>query len=180
MGSTSRVVSLVIALVIGVVLGHVLWPPKPKEAPQFQQGFAGANAVYIGPEAKDVNPAMLVIAVEDDPVVYWKPWLPNQGYTLGITFDSKDYPAKSKGEPPFEKGQNGKPQQIPCPNGTCFSYHLNKNVVALFNDSNDLPCPPDMPPPPPGHKPYTQCLDYKYSQTLNGTTEDGRIIIVKP
>ncbi len=179
MGTSSRVF-LVLALVVGILIGHFLWPSKQKEVARFDRGIAGANAVYVGPTAKDVNPAMLVVSVDENPVVYWKPWLPGQGHTVGITFEEKNYPAKANDEPPFESGQKGKSQQISCPEGTCFSYHLNKNVVALFSSSNDLPCPADLPPPPPGHKPYTQCLDYKYSQTLDDKTEDGRIIIVKP
>ena len=92
--------------------------------------------------------------------------------------EAKDYPKAANGEPPFVSGTNSQSQPIRCEGDDCFSYGLNPKVASVFQEGVDLPCPT----PVPQHAPfnYKQCLDYKYSQTLDGKTVDGHIIIVKP
>ena len=171
MGNTSRLISLVLGLAVGILLGHIFWPSKPKEGPRV--GFAGANVVYVGPKASDVNPSDLILHLKDDPVVYWKPWVLNEGHGVSITFAAKDYPPGAQGEPPFIGGKKNEDQPIRCAGETCFSYQVNGNVVKLFQSgAPNLTCPdfPDLKP----------CLEYPYTQALGDKNADGRIIIVKP
>jgi hypothetical protein len=135
-----------------------------------------ASVIVVGPTAGRLSNPQLPIRVDKQPVVYWKTWEP--GHSLQIVFDPKDYPTAVHGEPPFVNGANSTTQTVPCTGADCFSYGLNDKVTALFKSGAVLPCP--TPVPNNGPLDYKQCIDYKYSQTLDGDTVDGHIIIVKP
>lgn len=189
----TRAILFILGLVIGAIAVWV-WKkgeienPKPCQAElercaeQLREArgllASTASVVVVGPTANRLSAEPLVIHVDKQPVVYWKSL--NPGHHLGIKFEATDYPAPAKGEPPFIGGANGQSQAIQCNVDTCFSYGLNPNVAALFNAAYSLPCGQNVPAPPPGQPAYTQCLEYKYWQTLDTETVDGHIIIVKP
>jgi hypothetical protein len=135
-----------------------------------------ASVVIVGPTAGNLSDPQLQIHAGQQPVVYWKSL--ESGHPLAIDFDAKDYPTPVKGEPPFVSGTPGKPQSMRCDGDTCFSYGLNPKVAAVFSTPGPLPCPTPMPNHPSLEG--KQCLDFKYSQTLDKTTVDGHIIIVSP
>jgi len=128
---------------------------------QLEQRLAGAQAIYIGPESKDLNPPTdVTIYVKDSPVVYWKPWLLGASHPVNVVFPVKGFPKEANGYPPFVNGKQNQPQQISCSGETCFSYDLNPDILPIVKSL------------------YPNGLTYKYSQSVDGKPlYDGRIII---
>jgi hypothetical protein len=87
-------------------------------------------------------------------------WVPYTNRPLTITFHHELYPAVTRGEPPFAGGTNGA-DQVFSSTGTLYSGAINPNLKALFDQNPSLQ------------------LNYKYDQTIDGVTVDGRIIIMK-
>lgn len=93
--------------------------------------------------------------------VAWVPFA--TGHTLTIRFAHDLYPVAAKGLPPFANGTNNQDQTFTAYSATIYSPAINPDLLTLiFNGPN----------------PPTQLI-YKYDQTVDGHTKDGRIIIMK-
>ena len=156
--SKSRMITFLIALIIGAAGGYFVGHRAGVEETKALALF-GAVPVYVGPNAKNVNPADANISIQNRGVIYWKPWLQSEGHKVSITFKAVDFPSAAHGEPPFQGGTPNTDQTIQCGGGNCFSYDINPNLKPLFDQDRNLKLP------------------YKYWQTLDNKTEDARIII---
>jgi hypothetical protein len=90
-------------------------------------------------------------------------WYAPSGGKIGIEFKAADFDPNSSTnslkEPPFAGGTPGVDQVINCAGSSCTSLNINPKLESYLHDHQ------------------TAHFDYKYWQSLDGNSKDGRIII---
>lgn len=159
MANGTRPFPLLIALVVGAAVGWFIGhrpPPPTLDCPE-----AKHHLIEVGPTAAEVSEPRAAISRSKNHKVFWIS--KDDKKDLTITFKPENFPSEANGEPPFEGGENGKPQEIKCnAGGVCKAGRVN--------DKLKLPgCP--------------KTFNYKYWQKLSDASgvdeKDAWIIIEK-
>jgi hypothetical protein len=144
------VIVLIGGLGMGWFIGHSRSSPQRPELAK--DCPPGNHLIVIGPKASDVSEQEAVISASEGHKVFWISKDANKDLT--VTFRYKDFPPEADGWPPFEGGDRGKDQAVPCSKGVCRADLVNHN-----------------------HKNFP--LKYKYYQKLGEDEQDAGIIIQK-